>query len=171
MKQIILSAAVAIVILLTAAAMANPTIDKKTPPPTKNTINLKIISPTPGTIWHFSAKQVVHWSISGLPSGNYNIVAFLKNFKDGKKGYIVNTLVSDGTNQANYVVNEIVYADGTYALTNGKYKFFLAVYKKPGTNQEGLGDLILEKDGGIIKIKGSDVPAGKQRKYSEINHY
>jgi hypothetical protein len=164
MKQNILPSTILIIIFITAAAIANSTPTPKRPSPVKKHISLKI-TPAPLGTWYFSSKQYIDISISGLPSGKYNIVLFLKNLKSGKKGKIAMTPVSNGKEHVQFVVNEIEYDDGTYALTNGKYEFSLAIFKEPGENQKYSGDLIIEKNVRIIEIKGSDVPAGQQRKY------
>jgi hypothetical protein len=146
--------------LLPAPARAEPLPEGGARSAAKPAIRLKIIQPKPGTTWYFSSKQVIEWSVSGLPAGEYAVVAYLKGVRDGKKGMLMEDSAGNGRAQANYVVNEIGYGDADASLRNGKYAFSLALYDKSGTGGKGPGKLVLEKKGGIVAIKGSDAGMG-----------
>lgn len=166
MKRILICGILAVAAWVVPPANADSSSDHRTSPPTQRAIRLRILQPASGTSWYFSSKQVIEWSISGLPSGEYLLVAYLKRLRDGKKGMIVEEPAGNGKAQVNYVVNEIGYGEEIYPLKNGNYAFSLAIYRKPGAGKKGLGESVLEKSGGIIRIKGSD--AGTRRHYGPI---
>ena len=156
LKRILSAGALAMAALAIVPAIADSPPGEKAPSLPKQTVRLRILQPGPGTTWYFGSKQVIEWAASGLPSEDYIVVGYLKSLRDGKKGFILQDPAGNGRAQANYVVNLIGYGEDAYPLENGKYAFSLALYRKPAAEQSGLGELVLEKTGGTVRIKGSD---------------
>lgn len=163
LKRIPSFAALAMAALAIMPVGADPSAGGKGAPDRKPALRIRIIQPKPGATWYFGAKQVAEWTVSGLPPGNHAIVAYLENVRDGKKGYIFRDSVGNGRAQANYVVNEIGFGEEAFPLENGKYVFSLALYRPTDSAPAGPGERLLEKRGGIIRIKGSDVGMRPER--------
>lgn len=142
-------------------ASAHPPTDREPASPPKQSVRLRIIQPRPGTTttWYWSSKRVIEWSVSGLPSGNYAIIAYLKSLRDGKRGWILEDSAGNGRRHVQYVVGGIGYGEKDGALKNGRYALSLALYRKPDAGRKDPPELVLEKVGGTIRIKDADPDA------------
>lgn len=130
------------------------------PTASMNAVRLRVFHPERIASWGFGSKQVIRWSITGLPSGNRTVAAFLTSEGDRKRGMIMHTLAGNGKDQANYVVNLIRYGKEDVALRDGRYTLSLAVFMDSLPPSDDAGRIWIEKKAGKVAIEGANAAMG-----------
>ncbi len=116
-----------------------------------------------GTLWSYSSKQKILWSIPDLTPHQYTLVLYLES--DSIEGCISSQTVVDGTGVVNYVANSVVTGSGEHiSLSNGEYSLYAYLYRRDESCMDGAfcssfrdKKPLAEKRLGVITIIDSDV--------------